>query len=280
MKNGIFLAKAINTMDSSLYCVDSQKGYISTEMHWHDCCEIIYMSKGNANVFFVNKRILVREGQMLFVPPGRVHCCSCTHEESERIVLGIKNSLICPYPGTKKDFTIPFVENKIDDHCLITIDEENKKRLSEIVKADTNKETAYPLIVHAEILKLYAYVYRLWETKKVIPQYKHISSIVDNVRKHLENSFPDTPSAEEMAEILHISYSYMHKLLKKYTNMSYDEILSSVRVEAAKKLLLTTDRNVTEIGQSCGFCSSSYFSKIFKRYTGTTPGKFRSCILN
>jgi len=278
LKKGFFLAKAINTSDSALYCADRQKGYISTEMHWHDCSEIIYMAKGNANVFFVNKRLLLKEEQMLFVPPGRVHCCSCTHEENERIVLGIKNSLICTPSGTKEDFTLPFNENFIDDFCLIPVDNENKERLLEIVRLDTEKPVACPLLVQAEILKLYAYVYTLWQKNGVAGETTNNCGIVYDIKKHLESTFPDTPSAEEMAQILHISYSYMHKLLKKSTNMSYDEILFSVRVEAAKKLLLTTNRSITEIGQSCGFCSSSYFSKIFKRHTGITPGKFRNFI--
>ena len=70
MMKGFFLPKALDTTANEDYCVDYKKGYISTEPHWHDCSEIIYNIKGNATVFFVNKRYELKEKEMIFVPWG------------------------------------------------------------------------------------------------------------------------------------------------------------------------------------------------------------------
>ena len=45
-------------------------------------------------------------------------------------------------------------------------------------------------------------------------------------------------------------------------------------VERAKEMLLENHRNVLDISFECGFSSVSYFIKIFKKYTGTTPHKY------
>jgi transcriptional regulator GlxA family with amidase domain len=46
-------------------------------------------------------------------------------------------------------------------------------------------------------------------------------------------------------------------------------------VDRATKLLLDTDLSLSEIAGSCGFEDQSWFSKIFKSYTGLSPGKYR-----
>ena len=51
--------------------------------------------------------------------------------------------------------------------------------------------------------------------------------------------------------------------------------LTQRRLELAKQMLATTDLSLKEIAAECGFCSSSYFSRQFKRYLKTTPQNYR-----
>jgi AraC-like DNA-binding protein len=51
--------------------------------------------------------------------------------------------------------------------------------------------------------------------------------------------------------------------------------LNRLRVEKACHLLTDTDLTLSEIAGSCGFEDQSWFSKIFKSYTGLSPGKYR-----
>jgi AraC-like DNA-binding protein len=47
-------------------------------------------------------------------------------------------------------------------------------------------------------------------------------------------------------------------------------------VEKAGRMLIETNLSLSEIAGSCGFEDQSWFSKIFKTYTGMSPGKYRS----
>ncbi len=78
-----------------------------------------------------------------------------------------------------------------------------------------------------------------------------------------------------MAKMLGISYSHMCRILKEKLGTSYTDILNSVRIENAKKQLVSTDKNITEIGVECGYEDSSYFIKMFRKAVGTTPYKYR-----
>ena len=87
----------------------------------------------------------------------------------------------------------------------------------------------------------------------------------------LKRNFAVAPGAEQMAKRLGISYSYMCRILSDNLGTGYCSLLNSVRIENAKKLLLSTDKNITEIGFDCGFGDSSYFIKMFKKTVGVTP---------
>ena len=49
----------------------------------------------------------------------------------------------------------------------------------------------------------------------------------------------------------------------------------SVKIKAAKKLLILTQKDMTEIALETGFSTSSHFISCFKKYTGMTPKCFR-----
>lgn len=64
-------------------------------------------------------------------------------------------------------------------------------------------------------------------------------------------------------------------LFKKETSMNFLEYLTQLRIDHAKERLLKTDDPVNEIAESAGYSDVKYFSRIFKRTLGISPGKFR-----
>ena len=74
---------------------------------------------------------------------------------------------------------------------------------------------------------------------------------------------------------MNLSPSYFSKLFKTETGINYSTYLNQVRVEKSKELLLNEDLTLVEISNLVGFEEQSYFTKVFRRITGTTPGKFR-----
>ena len=81
---------------------------------------------------------------------------------------------------------------------------------------------------------------------------------------------------EDICHKFFISKNALYKLFRDEHNTTVCEFITSKRVDAAKKLLLTEPTlNVTEISARCGFASYSYFISTFKNYVGTTPLKYR-----
>ena len=80
---------------------------------------------------------------------------------------------------------------------------------------------------------------------------------------------------EDVANHVHLHPSYFSTLFKQSTGSSFKEYLNMVRIEESKRLLANTDFSIIDIAVATGFEEQSYFSKVFKKYTGLTPTQFR-----
>ena len=78
-----------------------------------------------------------------------------------------------------------------------------------------------------------------------------------------------------VANQVHLNASYFSTLFKKEMGMSFKEYLNQVRIEESKRLLANSSFSIIDIAVSVGFEDQSYFSKVFKKYTGITPKQFR-----
>ncbi len=81
---------------------------------------------------------------------------------------------------------------------------------------------------------------------------------------------------KSMASQLHVSESYLTRIIKKKANTSFSDVLTKVRMEAAISLILSNASLTSlEISERVGYKSQHYFCKVFKDYTGMTPTSYK-----
>ena len=68
---------------------------------------------------------------------------------------------------------------------------------------------------------------------------------------------------------------YLSSLFKKETGKTISEYVMESRLQAAGNMLLDSDCSCAEVSAAFGFSSQSYFTRMFRLYTGETPKKFR-----
>lgn len=271
-----FLLKSLDGIGNRKYITEYQIGRSNTNMHWHDCIEMVYVEKGNMKIFFDNKWHEISGGELFFVPSQRLHYMICDNVETTKMVIGVSTDAICDTDAPEEKILLPFETAQINDHCFI---KDNGEIASIINRLKLNEDSYVgKLLIYAEILRIYAYVYREWTQRGLSfvepTKDKNIYEIVH----FLKRNFAVAPGAEQMAKRLGISYSYMCRILSDNLGTGYCSLLNSVRIENAKKLLLSIDKNITEIGFDCGFGDSSYFIKMFKKTVGVTPKQYRALI--
>ncbi len=85
-----------------------------------------------------------------------------------------------------------------------------------------------------------------------------------------------TLTLRRAAEYFHVSESYLSSLIRKTQKRSFTEIVLELRMKKAGQMLLETGLPVSAISDSLGFSAPSYFMKVFKKYYGCTPSRFRT----
>lgn len=99
--------------------------------------------------------------------------------------------------------------------------------------------------------------------------------LTEHIREYLETHYMEDICLQDAAEQLHYSDAYFCKFFKQNFDKSFIVYLSELRIEKAKELLADITVNVKDIGQKVGYRDSSYFTKVFKRFTGVTPSEYR-----
>lgn len=79
----------------------------------------------------------------------------------------------------------------------------------------------------------------------------------------------------QLAEIVDLHPAYLSQLFKKEVGMLLSEYIQRERLEEVKKLLILSDYSLGEICTRLNFYDQSYFTRIFKKYTGVTPKRYR-----
>jgi AraC-like DNA-binding protein len=90
-----------------------------------------------------------------------------------------------------------------------------------------------------------------------------------------ENYALSTLTNQSIAEKFGYHPHYLSSMIRRYTGHSLHRELITYRLRVAKDLLVTTPMDIEEISWRTGFCSASYFIRIFREYTGMTPGQYR-----
>ena len=96
------------------------------------------------------------------------------------------------------------------------------------------------------------------------------------IRKFLDEHAHEPVTLADLAAALAVSPSRAGHLVTAVFACPFQELLLAERMTRARNLLLSTDYPQKEIARSCGFSTVYYFSRMFRRFYGTTPGRCRA----
>ncbi|MFT4145021.1 MAG: response regulator [Mobilitalea sp.] len=101
------------------------------------------------------------------------------------------------------------------------------------------------------------------------------SSNFRKILKYLNKNFEQQIKLKDLSQMFYVNKNYACFLFKKYTGMTYSEYLNKIRMEHAKKLLVTTSYTIAEVSEKAGYVDYFYFCKLFKKTYGVTPTQYR-----
>lgn len=102
-----------------------------------------------------------------------------------------------------------------------------------------------------------------------------VSAVTARVADYIDRNFREDITLGSLSEMVGISKSYIARMLKRELKVTSTEYLHRVRTANACRLLLNTDKSISQISEEVGFKEQYYFTRVFKRIYSTTPTEYK-----
>jgi AraC family transcriptional regulator, transcriptional activator of pobA len=250
------------------------------DLHKHTFYEIIWIEKGKSRqvIDYVDHEI--NPGSLFFISPGQLHIFEEWKPITGGSLLFTEDFLLLYHQDKDKLFELSFLDNFYSNPVL----RPDKKSFVEILQTisqlsvEKKRKDYSPAMAQALLQVLLLQIQRSIDaqatniiSKKYIVIYKKFKNLIDvNFTKNL--------SVSEYASKLAITQHHLNHITKEVTGKTATEVIRARGVLEAKRLLSFTDHSISEIAAELGYFDSSYFAKIFKAETGSSPLEFKSTI--
>lgn len=229
-------------------------------MHYHQSYELYYLEAGNREYFVEDRFYNVSSGDFVLIAPSKFHRTGSGY--SIRTIIGFTDDFL------SKTFTPPAQKHivKCFDKVVISPPEEQQAEFKALVKSFSPKMNTIDFSVNLGYL-----LQKLSQCTPDTSYDKRISSAL----KYINQNFSTIDSIDQIAEQLHISKHYLCRLFKDSMGITLIDYLNTIKIKNACTLLETSNKDILEISQLCGYNSSAYFSNIFKKMINQSPSEYR-----
>jgi AraC-like DNA-binding protein len=261
---------------SSFYAYRFQVPFFEFKWHYHPEYELTYILKGNGNRIVGNSYEQFDEGDLVLLGSNLPHTWSNkqrNHTYSEAIVIQFS-----------KEFISPFVE--LHESILI------KNMLESSVRGMRFEQDAIviaKLIALTEssgvdrIIQLIALLDDLSKKQSTLIAPNTFHNVVsrksemriNKVCVFIQNNFYQKISLKEVADLIHLTESNFCKFFKKATGKTYSNYLNELRINEACRMLVQTEKTISQISFDCGFETLSYFNRVFMGKKMMTPSSYK-----
>lgn len=255
-------------------------------LHWHREYELVYVLSGTLNCQICCKNLALQAGQAIWIAPGILHGYDLepdtqtatfvflpelfAPEDSllfERFVQPLRamNAEYCLMDGTQPWHSEAqiFIQKMIDSW------EDD----SETRELDIQLQTAQFWVL---LFKKRSYMVTGNTSEATMRMQARYIAMTEFIATHYQEKI----MLEQIARAANISRSEALRCFRTLAGQTPVEYLLNHRLRQAQRLLISTEKSITEIAQSTGFESVAYFDRVFRRSFGCTPRQMRRKCLN
>lgn len=243
-------------------------------MHYHPSNELYYILDGEREYFIENKFMKAVKGDFVFVPQNLLH--RTDGKGATRILIYFSNDFLRRYFS---DDIIAIIMSGFRPEVFRPGEETGKKLYSIISKLlfeythSTAKATKTDDANFACLL--FELLYTISTSKNTFLEESFADSRLNHIVRYINENFCHITSLDELAEKFYISKYHLCHIFSDYLGTQIIAYINMMKIREACRMIDTGKYKITEISSACGFNSSSYFSKVFKKEMGMSPQEYR-----
>lgn len=104
--------------------------------------------------------------------------------------------------------------------------------------------------------------------------------VITGITKYMQEHLSEDVSLHILSEEFHLNSQYISQLFKNEIGVNFLTYLTNIRMEHAKKLLLSSSLSIAEVSEQPGYGDYRVFTKVFKKSEGITPSQYRRDFLS
>lgn len=237
-----------------------------------ETCTFLLVSEGSCTVQMGEKSLLVNPGSALLLGAG-----ACTFTQAGYAVPELVG---CRFPlsalhelrsATQRDFARLFAPGEATVLYGPVQWSSRLRTLLEMMRS-AMPEQDYPGGLYLLLVLHYVEQECRAESSAVA---RPRNETVEQICAYLAANYQQKFSLAEVAARFYLSPYYLSRLFRRVTGQSIVDYLNNRRIEAAQKLLETTELSITVVAEQTGFASAAHFRRVFREVMGEGPLQYR-----
>lgn len=250
-------------------------------LHWHEELELICVHSGTGIITVQGERYLVQQGDLLLIPPHRVHSIQQRdREEMHYHNILFRLSLLETHPRVEA-YTAVLWDKSKEKPCFLprgtALNEALTPPVMELLQYRTQRDTAFDLMVYSHLYRiLYHIVAQCGDAGAQRVRKNASYEKMQEILEYLKENHARPITVPEAAGLCGFSESHFMRLFRELTGTSFTQYVKLQRLNTAAELLRTTGKRVGEIAEEVGIHNLSYFTRSFEEKYHMTPSGYRS----
>lgn len=251
--------------------------------HSHNYLELGYVTKGEAIHRWGNDNVLIKEGDYFVVDYNIQHSYISKTGEFELINCIFLPEFIDPALAHCRSFLEVITNYQIHFNSELFIEnpsvkiykDDNKKikrLLTDLLDEFTLHSPGYMQLLHSMVIELLIFTMRKIQFD---PSLDSGNCFSDRILKYFRSHSMNDINLTEVAQSLNYSPAYLSIKFKKEFGINFAKYLQKTRIEQSMRLLSHTNKSIDEIASEVGYCDLKAFYALFKKFSNTSPAKFR-----
>ena len=247
-------------------------------IHWQDSIEILFVLKGTIDVGIETEVYTLHEREIEIINANEVYSIKSDDKDNLVLILNIDPNFFERYYDDAKEvffYTDSSEEGNQEGEKYHLL----RKYISILLYEAVSKIDDYEDKIEENLLEMMYHLlnnfhYLFYEEESLKEDEVQLERY-HRIIKYLSNNYMNKVSLQEIAEKEFLSSQYLSYKIKETFGHGFNDFLNQIRVEESTKLLLDTDKNISEISEEVGFSHVRYYNKHFKIHYNCTPMQYR-----
>lgn len=249
--------------------------------HWHDDFELVYVLEGINEYRINDDALILQPGDFLFINTRVMHYNHAIGDgENHGYFVIFQPSILTGNTYVAETFLEPIWKVNPLEYLYLPRNTEQADEIGKwmklIVQAYKESPDHYQLQAIAGLNMIMNVLYKEFSDRNpAVKQTSPIGILEKKMISFIYHRFADRITLQDIADSANVSIRTCSNIFQHYAGVSPMKYLNLFRMDMAARLLQTSDAPVQSIAWNCGFETSAYFIKQFKKQYGCTPNEYR-----